>query len=142
MRVFDDLSFDAGFAVRHPKNWWRNHFKYHLKRAWSRVKHGYDVEALYSIPDYFTPLFVEILDRYVERPDSVPYGLTVEQWSEILCNIRDGFKAAQVLADLNWMVYTDGVYDKKASDEKYRELNYQMKKGMRFFSKWYLALWT
>lgn len=117
--------------------WWlkRNGFrakKSALRIRWQRSKKGYSYFDLWGFDHYHAKVMVNALGELKENLHGHPGELEFEQWKEIIEEIRDGFRAAGDIIDLNFDV---------ADKEARKALEAKFESGMDLLKKWYFGLW-
>jgi hypothetical protein len=109
--------------------------RFNVRMGWQRLTRGYDDSLVWGFCDVFPDMMVKILTQLEEKRWGHPSGLTDKQWSKILNQMIDGFKAVEEKENLEFV----------AGSDKYlkaiRPYNRRIYKALDLFKTYFFNLW-
>ena len=146
-------------VINRIKDWLRE-----LKWKFQRFHRGYSDNDAWSIRDWFLLIMPKVLDTMRANLHGSPYGITFEEWQNILERMSYCFKEAheetcsqtneyEDMFDIYFEENENGTYSSKVSNEeiyikwakRQEEISeYQTKKlheGLDLFKKYFWDLW-
>jgi hypothetical protein len=109
--------------------------RFNVRMGWQRLTRGYDDSMVWGFCDVFPDMMVKILTQLEEKRWGHPSGLTDKQWSKILNQMIDGFKAVEEKENLEFV----------AGSDKYlkaiRPYNKRINKALDLFKTYFFNLW-
>ena len=137
---------------------------YNLKWKFQRFHRGYSDNDAWSIRDWFLLIMPKVLDTMRANLHGSPYGITFEEWQNILERMSYCFKEAyeetcsqtneyEDMFDITFEENENGTYSSKISNEEIYKLwskrqeaisAYQTKmlhEGLALFKKYFWDLW-
>lgn len=119
------------------------HVGYEIKWAWQRVFRGWDDRITWDMSSYFADLIVDVLKRFKEKNNGVPFSMydesehdnngmftdeqdnmASERWNEVIDEIIEGFQ-----------FYIDNDYS------QYEDVEGKFKRAFDLFRKHFEDLW-
>jgi len=141
MEVKFTKSFEKSFERMFSMNliyavprWFRD-TRYAIRSAWQRLTRGYDDSMVWGFCEVFPDMMVKILTQLEKNRWGHPSSLTDKQWSKILNEMIDGFKAVEEKENLEFV----------AGSDKYlkaiRPYNKRIDKALDLFKTHFFKLW-
>ena len=111
--------------------------KYFIQRG----RRGFSDRDLWELDFYIVNTIGNAISRYKKNLCGYPASLTPEKWDKILNDIKDGFKAAEIIIDRSLMT-TDKDGKLNFNEDLYKDYMKRFNKGMDLFKKYFFNLWN
>lgn len=130
-----EKSFERMFSMNpiySIPRWFRN-TRYKIRSAYQRVFRGYDDSMVWGFCEVFPEMMVKILTQLEKNRYGYPSALTDKQWSKILNQMIDGFKAVDEKEELDF----------KPNEylEKIKPYDKRINRALELFKEHFFSLW-